>query len=261
MTRIATYLINLDGSRDRLAAATAHLGERGLAFERLPAVDGRAFGPADVPAYEEARALAYMGRKVMGAELGCYLSHLNCAKALLASDADCALVFEDDITVSPDLMAVVRQAVDWLATSDHSDWRLINLGSPVLRMASPVRQITAEHGRYDLSLAHYFPMGAIALCWSRRGAAEFVAHSARITAPVDNTFHHWLTRTGGGLAIQPPLARITGAASDIEPDSPDANRRRRFGRSRLYGLRKQRRLWRNRFWALLHRARHRLGFR
>ena len=41
--KIATYLINLDGSDARLATATAQLQQHGSAFERIAAVDGRKF--------------------------------------------------------------------------------------------------------------------------------------------------------------------------------------------------------------------------
>ena len=88
MTKIIAYLINLDDSTERLATATAHLQDRGIAFTRIPAVDGRKASPADFPAYDDAASQRHMGRGVMGGELGCFYSHLACAQALLAAGAE-----------------------------------------------------------------------------------------------------------------------------------------------------------------------------
>ncbi len=41
MQSLATFLINLDGSDDRLNSATRQLAEAGQTFERYPAYDGR----------------------------------------------------------------------------------------------------------------------------------------------------------------------------------------------------------------------------
>lgn len=254
MAKIIAYLINLDDSTERLATATAHLQDRGIPFTRIPAVDGRKANPTDFPAYDDAASQRHMGRGVMGGELGCFYSHLACAQALLQSDANYALVFEDDVTALPDLMPVLRQALDWLEQSPYRSWRLINLGNPALKLAKPLTTFTAQGGPYTLCRADYFPMSAITLCWSRKGAAEFIAFSQHIFAPYDNMLQYWLCRSGGGLSFSPPLSRITGVVSDIEWQSPDKNRRRKFARSRSYGLRKQRRLWGNKFWAIWRKA-------
>ena len=78
--KLAVYLINLDGSDERLGTISAALAKHNIAFERVSAVDGRKFDVQSLDIYQEQEALSYMGRQLVGGEIGCYLSHLECAK-------------------------------------------------------------------------------------------------------------------------------------------------------------------------------------
>ena len=100
---IKYYLINLDGSDERLAQASAVLSEQSIAFERISAFDGRGIEPTSIADYDEIAALSYMGRTLKGGELGCYFSHLDCARRFLAFDADYVVVLEDDMLPTDDL--------------------------------------------------------------------------------------------------------------------------------------------------------------
>ena len=112
---IVTYLINLDDSTDRLATATQSLRVAHMDFERVPAYDARQKNPLEIPGYDEQRALGYMGRKLKGGELGCYMSHLDCVRRFLTTDADYAVVLEDDMTIAAsDAKQVIQDALAWL---------------------------------------------------------------------------------------------------------------------------------------------------
>lgn len=249
--RFPIFVINLDDSQVRLAQAEAEFARQGRDFVRVAAVDGRRFTRADVPAYDEAAALRYMGRTLPGGELGCYLSHLRAAEAFLATGQEAGFVFEDDALVPDALFPVAEAAVDWLAAGRRDDWRLINLGYQPTFAWTPLTKLSHGARRYDLCEAHYFPMGAFALLWSRRGAEEFLEVAATIRAPVDNTLRHWLCRAGGGLGFRPHLGWVRTEGSDIA--STDA--RRMHGRTALYGLKKQRRLWADKLHALAAKRR------
>ena len=76
---VAVYLINLDGSDDRLREASGQLESAGVTFERVAAFDGRGLRIEEFPDYDAKGARSYMGRPLRGGEIGCYLSHLECA--------------------------------------------------------------------------------------------------------------------------------------------------------------------------------------
>jgi len=96
-------LINLDRSPDRLAFMAAQLDRLGLAFTRLPAVDGATI------ADEEFNRLSptYM-RPLSRAELGCLFSHMS-AWAFCAETNRPALILEDDAFLSDRLPAFLSE--------------------------------------------------------------------------------------------------------------------------------------------------------
>ncbi len=94
------YLINLDRSPERLAGADAQLRAAGVAYARVPAVDGRA-----LTAREHRRAvnrlrycLIHAGPPNVGT-IGCALSHQAVYRRMMAEGVPLAAVFEDDVTV------------------------------------------------------------------------------------------------------------------------------------------------------------------
>lgn len=235
----ACFLINLDGSDDRLASADVALKAAGLRYDRLSAFDGRQLDLAKFEEYDPDATLRYMGRALVGGEIGCYMSHLKAAQAFLRSDAQHALVLEDDAAPPLDLLEIVNKALAYLDDIDPT-WRIVNLGNPSLKIASPCLQILRPMGAVTLYQAHYFPITTSAILWSRNGAHEFIDKHTSIFAPVDNFFRHWITRAGGGYAFSPPLVPTTDAQSNIAQSSNVP--RSKTQRHALYGWRKQRRL-------------------
>lgn len=235
----ACFVINLDGSDDRLRSISDKLDSAGMVFARLPAVDGRGLDLSQVADYDAEAALRYMGRTLVGGEIGCYHSHLTAAQAFLASGADYGLILEDDGDPDPGLKPLVEETISFLKSHDP-DWRVVNLGNHRLKIATPCHRIVAARNTYTLHQAFYFPMTTGAILWSRKGAQAFLQAHGQIFAPVDNYLRHWITRTGGGYAFAPRPVETTEAASDITHAS--ATPRSRNRRSALYGFRKQRRL-------------------
>ncbi|MDP5307341.1 glycosyltransferase family 25 protein [Paracoccus spongiarum] len=248
------YLINLDGSEARLRSASAALRAAGIAFDRVPAFDGRQLTPDAFPDYDAAAAMRHLGRPMRGGEIGCYLSHLRVARRFLETAADNCLVFEDDLQLRPGAAEGIAQVLDWLARRDLA-WDLIHLAPARLRIHTPILELRLPEGGHRLTRAHYFPMTTTALIWSRPGAEAFLRGHERIFAPVDIYFRHWLTRSNRGLAVWPPLVVTSGADSEIAPAA--AARRSAGGRHPLYPLIRQYRMATDKLIALRHRWRGR----
>lgn len=251
--KIATYLINLDGSADRLAAATAQLQTHGIAFERIAAVDGRKFVVDELPIYDKKRALRYMGRNLVGGEIGCYMSHMKCAEAFLASDADIAIVIEDDMQCQSNFVAAIQEAVQWLESHGHADWQVFNFGNQKMKLATALQPLRSAAEPCVLQHAHYFPMTTTGVVWSRAGATAFLRETERqgIFAPVDNFLRYWQTRANKGYCFWPPLVSTTGADSEIDGKTA----RKKHRRAAHYFFSKQARLWQDKALALAARWR------
>jgi len=233
------YVINLDGSTERFSQVSASLERAGVVFERLSAFDGRKLSLDTVADYDAAAARRYMGRELVGGEIGCYYSHLNAAKAFLRTDRSYCLVIEDDAAPHEALQAIVTETIGFLNAHDP-EWRIVNMGNEKLKIFRPLKTMSFGKNIFTLCSAHYFPMTTGAILWSRKGAQEFVDGHRVIFAPVDNFFRYWITRAGGGYSFFPRPVSTTDAVSDIA--HPGKISRSRNARSFLYGLRKQRRL-------------------
>lgn len=243
--RINTYLINLDGSNERLRTASSQLDSRNIKFIRVPAYDGRGIDPLTITQYNEPKALVYMGRKLNGGEIGCYFSHFNCAQRFLDSDADYAVVLEDDMQLNAGAFEIISKALSWLE-ANKLNWHLMNIGAPNQKIFSPIQTFS----NHTLVHAHYFPMSAIGLIWSRAGALDFIENGKEIFAPVDNYYRYWLINNNKGLSIYPPLLTHGGTQSDIDNGKVKRNT---TGRHWLYGAIKQKRLWTDKFKAIANK--------
>lgn len=246
--KVETYLINLDGSDERLASATTQLNAQQFSFTRFPAYDGRKKQLSDFVDYNDQKANQIMGRSLLNSELGCYMSHLGCVKKFLQTDADYLIVLEDDLKVSEHFKETVDDILKYLDTHRDLDWYLINLAAKKRKIYTPIQ--TFEH--HTLIHAYYFPIRGIGLIWSRQGAQAFVNYIQDISMPVDNVFQTWLSQNGKGLSVWPPLLKPNGLDSDIDGAAATQSQRRndKAHRSWSYNVKKQKRMWCDRLSAL-----------
>ena len=215
MNRLDVQLINLDGSDARLATASAALTAAGIPFRRLPAYDGRGKRPEDLPLYDAAQAKRSFGRLLTGAEIGCFLSHLEGARRFLASDREFGLVLEDDLAIAAHeagpLLTDLAEALHGGAA--RRPWHLANLGRAASELFTPLTPLDAGH---TLVRAHLFPVTTTAILWTRAGAEAFLRDARRIDMPVDQCLRCWATAAGTGLAVNAAIFDTSGAVSEID---------------------------------------------
>lgn len=182
--KVLTYLINLDGSDDRLKSAKHQLDEINWQFEKFPAFDGRGKNLSSFENYNDQKAKSILGRSLLNSEIGCYLSHYHCVSTFLESDADYLIVLEDDMQLSDDFKAVTTQLLDFLYTNKDLEWYLINIAANKKKIAKDITQIN----NHTLWHAYYFPILGLGLIWSRKGAEEFIEKGKIVIMPVDVFF-------------------------------------------------------------------------
>ena len=121
--RLSTYLINLDRSPERRFRMEAKLMARGLEFERVSAVDGRQL-VLPVTDFDEEGYRRRHGRNGNPYEIGCYLSHVECARRMLAAGAAHALVLEDDLFLEEDIVPALSAALN-----EQGEWDILRLST------------------------------------------------------------------------------------------------------------------------------------
>lgn len=248
--KVVTYLINLDGSDERLAKATEQLERVGWPFERFSAFDGRGKSFDFFPDYDDQKTQHLNGRSLLNSEIGCYLSHYGCAEKFLSTDADYLVVLEDDMQISASFKHQLDQLFNHLDHHPSLDWYLVNIAAKKKKLSKDIQTFN------DFSLwhAYYFPIRGLGLIWSRQGAQAFVQAGRKIEMPVDVFFQSWLSQNGKGLGVWPPLVKPAGIDSDIlgTVAIEGISRKQKENRSSSYGFKKQKRMWRDRYYALKH---------
>jgi glycosyl transferase, family 25 len=153
--QLQTWVINLDRAPERWARVSARLAQVGLPVTRWPAVDARAFTPAqqgllDVQAFGQKH-----GMTPLPGELGCYLSHVEVMRALLASPAQAALVLEDDVLITERLPEALRGLLRHPERWDMVKLSAVHSGTPrpVLEVA-PGQQLAVMFSRCTGSSAY-----------------------------------------------------------------------------------------------------------
>ncbi|MEJ8311455.1 glycosyltransferase family 25 protein [Agrobacterium larrymoorei] len=162
---LAVYLINMANAQERKHAMFDKLSAIGLTAERVEAVDGRAL-TFPIPEFSELSYKLMHGRRTCPPEIGCYLSHVECARRLLNSDADFALILEDDVVFKQDFMESIEAAID-----HRNDWDILRLSTVSHGRKYPFRKLTGDR---SLSVALTREKGSGAYIVNRK-AAKWIA--------------------------------------------------------------------------------------
>jgi len=247
----ASFYINLDTSTARRAEIEAELQAAGIVdAQRISAFDGRGVDLSTLEDCDLAKAYRYLGRPLKGGEYGCYRSHLAMMDAFLQTDRRYGLVFEDDAAIDPKVMEVLDEVVALLEARGLA-WDVVHISAGLLKIYSKIGDV--GQGR-ELMKSHYFSMQTTGLLWSREGARHFTHNHRRIWMPIDTMLRYVETRRGRGFAVWRALVTPSGAISEIDGDG---RQRKQRGRSWFYGLAKQKRLWSDKFVAVVGKLRFR----
>jgi glycosyl transferase, family 25 len=99
MASIPIFYINLAGRTDRRRLMEGQFQALGLAARRIEAVTPAELTPADLARYGDPQRLHWL----TPTEISCSLSHLKAMRAFTAGGAPHAVIFEDDVVLSPSL--------------------------------------------------------------------------------------------------------------------------------------------------------------
>ncbi len=207
MLDIRVYVINLDRAPDRLAAMESQLRSFPMAHERISAFDAANVTKEKMSAIAAprlGRLFRYMsgyhrseesspamfwpeiGRYLVAGEIACYLSHVRALQTFLASDADHALILEDDVEIDADI-ADVLSVIGALPQRP----RVVKLEG--LQASHDVHYPVASIGMRDIVMMFKPTTGAAGYYINRAGAAEIVSRALPVREPFDAFLRqYWL---------------------------------------------------------------------
>lgn len=101
---IPVLVINLDRSVNRWEKVLARANSLGIQPERVPAIDGNAIAPSQWQDFDATGFRLWHGRRPLGAEYGCYMSHISALDRIIDAGWPFAIILEDDADFLPDFM-------------------------------------------------------------------------------------------------------------------------------------------------------------
>ena len=108
---IDVYVINLDRSKDRMKKIREYLSKYKLNSIRIPAIDGKKYKTkSELNKSENFENLTCMSGDHETKHIthnACYLSHIKCLKAIIDSDKEWGVIFEDDVQLSGNVQKVL----------------------------------------------------------------------------------------------------------------------------------------------------------
>lgn len=236
---LPVYLVNLPDHVDRRTHSIEQLRRCGLldALVFTGAVNGRELPAELVDALYDARRNAREYPKPLSrGEIGCYASHLECWRRIVASGEPAALVLEDDVRIDDDLAHVLGEL---LRAGPRFDMVKL-IGRPRESILRRVRGIGAR------SLVEYFraPSWTGAYLVSGEGARKLLQARTRFFRPIDVDLKFWWEVDPAFvlLGIWPYPARHAGFASVLGKREP---RPRRALTYRWLRIRSQADYWAN----------------
>ena len=218
MDRLQTWVINLDRAPERLHRITAQLGRLELDFERLAAVDARAMSPAQEALLDHSAYRRKHGMEPLLGELGCYLSHVEVMRRMLASKAEFGLVLEDDVLLTERLPAALRGLIA------HADrWDMVKLSA--VHSGTPQRLLEVAPGQH-LAVMLSRCTGSSAYLINRRAAQAYVDGLLPMSLPYDHVFDQgWTFGLKVRLLTPTPCVHDEVAASMISAPSQAPSRK------------------------------------
>ena len=116
-------VINLDRSPERMERVSASAAREGILVKRVVGIEGATLDLGALDAVDAARFSRVNGRRMLAGEAGCYLSHIKAIETFLGSDAELALICEDDVDFTP-------QTTDFLdELAGMAGWDVVKLFS------------------------------------------------------------------------------------------------------------------------------------
>jgi glycosyl transferase, family 25 len=180
MNGLHTWVINLDRAPDRLARITEQLQRLQLPFTRLSAVDARTMTASEQAALDAPNYCRQHGMTPLLGELGCYLSHVRLMQQFLQSEAEFAMVLEDDVMLHDGLPAVLQGLL-----AQPARWDMVKLSG--VHSGTPVKVLNIAPG-HDLAVMLSRCTGSSAYLVNRHAAQAYVAGLLPMSLPYDHVF-------------------------------------------------------------------------
>lgn len=224
------FVINLDRALNRWNAIRKQLDALNISAQRISAVDAKTETlPLDKIARLGHPSKYFFPRELTKGEIGCYLSHILCWKALLESDDDWAAILEDDALLSPRAKFLLSSP-NWIPPNIHI--LQLHTYEKLWRCKTMPQYISLSDG----SKIHNVIEPSFGTCCyliDREAAKEALALSNLIASPIDE----FLFNFKSPFVQQFQAMRLNPCCVFHNDNSPSTVGGKRFSHKKAYSLR------------------------
>lgn len=165
MGNILYLAINLRRSEDRWTSIMTSGRQHGIDLRRVEAVDGRNYKEAEWYDFDVEKFEKCNGRTPLSGEFGCYQSHIQALRVFVESDADSAVILEDDAVINSKLKPFAQ-----MLTDRHADKKyVVRLTAHRLPLFEKLQDGIDGH---SIGQCWFGPTGSAAAYWLSRPAAK-----------------------------------------------------------------------------------------
>jgi glycosyl transferase family 25 len=183
--QIPVLIINLARANERRSRMESALGQLGVEFSILPAVDGSELSPEIWKELQVQRCLRDYGRELSANEIGCVASYLKVLKSIAAGPDPYVCVLEDDASPTPMFpLALSRRWLDALPRFD-----ILRLVSQPYRLKKSPYVSVASLDRHDIVAPVHGGFLATGQIVTRDSATRLLARLVPVIAPIDNMLY------------------------------------------------------------------------
>lgn len=184
---LPVLLINIDRAVERRQLIEGQAAELGIDLQRVEGVDGAKIPLEDWVDADRELFLKRNGRPLMIGEYGCYKSHLKAFQQLIDRGAPAALIIEDDVALSADLMRRAKSALE--SVPDGCVVKLVNHRTLAFR-----HLFTTSMGD-RIGLSRFGPQGSAACYLMTAGAARKLLGPLKVQSlpfdmALERVWHH-----------------------------------------------------------------------
>ncbi len=236
-----SYLINLDNNTTRLSCAKQEFATAGVECERVPGILGTALSKDEIArVYDHASNRRRARVPLVPAEIGCYLSHLECWRRIAEGDQAGGFIFEDDFSAKPELAAIMAkiEALDCRFAGKPFDCvKLFQLSEPIYIRKQPLTDSAW------IGLPKRVPTCLTAYGLTRDAAVRLRDSSLPFFRPVDEDFKFWWEKGITVLTVTPSPVELgnqdaeTGTIGDARREAAGGNSFSRLWRNLTYQAR------------------------
>ena len=170
------YCLNLKRSPERRRKMIDQAKRLGLEINFVDAIDGQELNEDTLDNYNHEWRVK-LGHPLKINEVACSMSHQKALKSFLESEYDYAIVLEDDVTLSPNILSVFD------ACEKVPQWDVLHLGIQYnYKGRYNMRSVSDE---YNVFVPCKVTRGAIGFAYSRQGAEKVLSLNETIHYPFD----------------------------------------------------------------------------